>query len=355
MIGWTLAVVLFFVFILIIGICFVRIDEHYLCNGVIRPEDEISIFSPEDALIKSVQVHENVFVDKGQVLFALDDWDLQKQKNSLEAQQSELVAQLALQEKHVARVSKTALPNWLQFSEIDSRRSKNAVDYRKRVLDMYAKLVGTGAISRLEYEKAKLDLENAEADVERADEKKQVVDDKFVESSVVEAKAEISVTQTKIENLKRQIALLNQEFERRVIRADCPGTVTVVLHRTPGEKIAKGEELGRMMSSKHLKLELYGGARNVHLVQAGQRVQFTTDSFSAWTEGYCFAKVKFIDPDSTLAYKAETNAGSNQVARYYLEASVNDDTQAPLKLGSTVRAEVLLRSVSIFKVLFNLD
>lgn len=336
----------------VVGLCFVKIDEHYVCRGLIRPAEELSIFSPEDGLVSEVLIHEDQFVTAGEPLFRLDTFDLTQRMTLLEAQQRELQAQLSLQEKHVDKVAQTTLPEWLQFAEIDSRRSQNIVSYRRQVLEMLDRLKSGGLISRMEYDKASLELEQAEADLERNQEKEKSVSPEYIQSAIEEAKAEIGVTRARLDNLKSERELLRQQFDRRVLTASLPGTVTLVMSRDPGERVTKGQELARLNTGKDLELHLYGGERNVHKLRPGQLVQFSTETFSPWTEGYCFATVDLVAPDSDLAVSREEDKPAG--ARYFVRAKVNE-TPAPLKLGSTVKAEVLLRKSSIFRILFNLE
>jgi len=252
----------------------------------------------------------------------------------------------------VRTVAETTLPEWLRFSEIDSRRSQNIVEYRRQVLGMLDRLQSGGLISRIEHDRAKFELEQAEADLERNQVKESSVSPDYIKSALDEARAQTEVTRARLENLATDFALLDEQLERRVLTAAQPGTVTLVLTREPGQKVAQGQELAQLATSKALELHLYGGERNVHKVRPGMRVQFASETFSPWTEGYCFATVELVSPDSDLAVREALGDGRH--AQYFLKARVNE-TPAPLKLGATVRAEVLMGRSSIFKVLFNLE
>jgi len=337
---------------IIVALCFVRIDEHYICRGIIRPADDLTVYAPEDGVLEEVLIREDQFVEAGQPLFRLDTFDLRQRRALLEAEQRELQAQLALQEKHVRTVAETTLPEWLRFSEIDSRRSQNIVEYRRQVLGMLDRLQSGGLISRIEHDRAKFELEQAEADLERNQVKESSVSPDYIKSALDEARAQTEVTRARLENLATDFALLDEQLERRVLTAAQPGTVTLVLTREPGQKVAQGQELAQLATSKALELHLYGGERNVHKVRPGMRVQFASETFSPWTEGYCFATVELVSPDSDLAVREALGDGRH--AQYFLKARVNE-TPAPLKLGATVRAEVLMGRSSIFKVLFNLE
>lgn len=343
---------LVFSFLLIIGLSFMRIDEHYMCQGVIRPASELSIYSPEDGVLGEVLVQEDQYVQKGQPVFRLDSFELEQRETMLAMQQKELEAQLNLEAKRVLKVAQTTLPEWLRFADIDSRRSAKVVDYRKQVLGMLDQLKDSGLISRIEHDKARLELEQAEADLERNKEKAESVSPEYIETSLEEARAQMEVTRAQLEKLQTERQLLQDQLKRRVLTASEPGTVTLVLTRDPGEQVKKGQELAKLAADEKFELQLYGGGRNVHRLHPGQRVQFTTETFSPWTEGYCFATVDLISPDSDLAVRAQDSDAT--AARYFVKAKV-EETSAPLRLGATVKAEILLRRASIFKVLFNLE
>ncbi len=335
------------------ALAFIHIDEKYYARGVVRPAQEHSLYSPESGFVQDCLVNEGDAVKKGDSLFLLDSWDLEEQQVALDCERKELEAQLVLQEKAVARVSETVVPQWLRFAPITILRADKAVEHRRTVLASYKKLVEDGIISELEFEKAKLELTQAESDLEVNQEKQDILDQGFVDKAIAEAKAEADVLRSRIDAISAKQEFLQKEFARREIRAPEDGTVSLVLVGDPGEPVNKGQEMLRLSGSDEMSLDLFGGERNIHLVHQDQKVQFETEAFSSLMEGYCYATVLRVSTDSELTATHLLNPSISQ-ATYYIQARV-DKTPVPLKLGTTVKAEITLRRVPVFKVLLRLE
>jgi multidrug resistance efflux pump len=349
----VLFAVLVFAFVSAGALAFIHIDEIYYARGVVRPAQEYSLYSLESGFVQACLADEGAAVKKGDLLYRLDTWDLEERKVALECERKELEAQLALQEKTIARVSETVVPQWLRFAPITISKADKAVEHRKTVLARYKKLADDGLLSELEYEKAKLELTQAESDLEVNQEMQDILDKGFVEKAIAESRAQAEVLRARIDAIASKQEFLQQEFARREIRAPEDGTVTLVLVGDPGEPMEKGQEMLRLSGSDDMNLDLFGGERNIHLVHEGQKVQFETEAFSSLMEGYCYATVLRVSTDSELT---ATHILDPSVAKasYYIQARV-DKAPIPLKLGTTVDAEITLRRVPVFKVLLKLE
>ncbi|OPZ07628.1 MAG: multidrug resistance protein MdtN [candidate division BRC1 bacterium ADurb.BinA364] len=348
-----LFLVLLFVFSAVASLAFISIDELYMASGIVRPADDAVIYSPCDGFIEKVYHWEEEYVPRGGELYRMESWDLEKRRIELQQQRRELEAQLAQQEIHAERVADTALPNWLRFADLDTERSEKVVEHRQNVLDRLEILRRDGLISQLEYDNAHLQLTEAETNRDRNQLRQELIDTGWVERAVAEANAAKAVTEARLKNLVDDERVLDQEFERRVVRADWACTITYVLVRHPGDPVREGQKLMEVRTSEERSLDLFGGERNVHRLAPGQKVIFETNAFSALTEGYCQGTVEIIASDANMPNSQELGFGRPRVA-YYLKSSV-DYSPLPLKFGATVSAEIALRRVPIYKVMFNLD
>jgi len=347
-----LVVVLLFFFSVIVTMAFVKIDERYYASGVVRADDEYSVYATSAGFAKEQLADEGDFVPPGALLYRLDDWDLQRQQVALQNERRELQAQLAYQDVHTERVRDSALPQWLLFPDIDLKHINTLVEERQGEVNMLERLIAEGAISKLEYDRARLQLSQAESDREKSTKKQEMLTQGYIERAVAEAQAQADVLQARLESLGAQDQWLQREFQRREIRAPLPSTVTLALVDA-GEPVREGQELMKLYSSDEVALELWGPERNIHRVQPGQKVKFETDVFSALREGYCYGTVDIVALDSNLD-RYDNATPMRPRARYFVWVHV-DNTPVPLKLGATVRAEIALRREAVYKVLFNLD
>jgi multidrug resistance efflux pump len=337
---------------LIVAMSFASIDEIYYARGVVRPADEVEVYAPGEGFIKEMLVDEDDFVEKGELLCRLDDWDLQTERVTQENERRDLEAELALQEARIARVEDTALPQWLSFTEVEAQKSDAMVQHRQGVLNMLEVLIQGDLISRLEYDRALLELTQAKAERDLSEKKEEIVGHGYIERAQAEARAQADVLRSKLESLRAKNDLLAGEFLRREVYAPEASTVTLVL-ASEGESVLRGQDLIHLSASDALALDLFGKERNIDRVVPGLPVQFETEVFSSLREGYCHGTVELVSTDSQFGFES-IHGVEVPPAMYYIRARV-EDSPIPLKLGSTVRAEITLRRTAIFRVLFNLD
>ncbi len=183
--------------------------------GIVEPSSEnIFIGTPLNRIIEKVFVVPGSNVKKGNILFQLDDRDLQ----------ANLMVQLANYKSAVVNLQKLeALPRKEELAEAiaEEKNSKAELDLAKKQYEMVQSLPDPRAISQEEKNRRYFNFQQAEA-------KWQQAHASFEKIKAGTWKPDLEIARFEVQKAKANFNSLKTEIERTIIRSPIDGTVLQV-------------------------------------------------------------------------------------------------------------------------------
>jgi HlyD family secretion protein len=164
----------------------------------LNPVQEVTIFPKTGGKVASVNVDIGDKVTAGQVLFTLDDAELQAQ---LQSQQAALSASNA----NLARTSDSGLQQQITSSQQAVDKSQLVYNDAKDSYDKMQKLYSAGAISKQELDNAKLRYDNSSIDLKAAQDNLNLLVEKSGPQSTQAAAAQVAQAQAGVNAVQVQL------------------------------------------------------------------------------------------------------------------------------------------------------
>lgn len=164
----------------------------------LNPVQEVTIFPKTGGKVASVNVDIEDKVTAGQVLFTLDDAELQAQ---LQAQQAALEASNA----NLARTSDSGLQQQITSSQQAVDKSQIAYNNAKDNYEKMQKLYAAGAISKQDLDNAKLSYDNSSVDLKAAQDNLNLLVEKSGPQSTQAAAAQVAQAQAGVNSVQVQL------------------------------------------------------------------------------------------------------------------------------------------------------
>lgn len=358
--------------LVLVGFCMTPIEDYYSATGTVWPAEYQDLYAGADCLTSATLVRANDVVEKGQVLMTFRLPELENQVQDLEGQEAVLAAKLELERAHTAVKRVQPLP--AEFWELSQQIEKSAagVAYFESQLHRQTDTAKAGGASARDVEAAQLQYDQAKIEHQRLQGRLGLVNKEGL-GKVLLAEAEASelVLQRDLERTQTQLAALRERLaELSVLRAPIRGTILELYNEHPGQQCRRGDLLVYMALAEQRIVEIGGDQHNFHRVAIGQKVRFKSDTYDAFKYGYAEGHVYKISPiRSALTLGGQSRqqpgetggpggSGGGSVQggdlRYSIKAAI-DSEPMPLKLTSTVQAEIVLRKDRLYKVVLGLD
>lgn len=325
---------------------FVPVDERVMATGRVRAERDSKLFSPEDGILKSIEVWEGGHVRKGDPVLRLDDTLHRAELKQIEANLGKARSELETQKARLERTAQLPLPKefWHLQEELGVARERirqSMVEYERS-----EQLEKQGLISRQEVERARLSVEIARADEMKNQEKMKILEKGFESSILEEAGAEIQTARAEVHALDVERQLRIESIERCVIRAPEDGVVTLLNKRRPGERVQRGDDLAHLAHGAANRVDIFAGENQFYRIRPGQHVLMKSKAFDTLRHGYIEGQITQvgIEPESLEEKGGEGSAAYRVIARI-------ERAPVELSIGSSVEARIILQRVPLWKLL----
>jgi multidrug resistance efflux pump len=361
--------------IVLAGFCMTPIEDNYSASGVVWPAEYQDLYAGADCLTSTTLVRANDVAEPGQVLMTFRLPEMENQVQDLEGQEAVLAAKFELERAHTAVKRVQPLPQ--EFWELSQQIEKSAasVAYYESQLHRQTETAKAGGASARDVEAAQLQYDQAKIEHQRLESRLGLVNKEGLGKVLLaEAEAGELVLQRDLERTRAQLAAQRERLaELSVLRAPVRGTILELYNEHPGQQCRRGDLLVYMALADQRIVEIAGDQHNFHRVVIGQKVRFKSDTYDAFKYGYAQGHVIKISPirsSVTLGGQSRSSgeaggpggSGGGQAAgaasggelRYMIKAAI-DSEPMPLKLTSTVQAEIVLRKDRLYKVVLGLD
>jgi multidrug resistance efflux pump len=321
------------------------VDEKVPATGVVRAQDDVHVFSPQDGLLAAIRCPEGTAVKKGDILFELDSILHTQRAASAAASLAEAEATLRLKEAQLQKTSGLPLPKEFWHVPEELKQANERLALAERECDRYETLSKTGGASRQDYDRSLAQREVSRGEVEKIQEKLDVLSRGYREQVIAEAEAETAAAKAVVGRWKVERDNAAAMVERCLIRAPEDGIITLVEKRRPGMSVGAGEKLAHISRGPANRVKIFLAEEKIIRVAAGQEVIMRPLSIPWFKYGHAHGILRNVSTEPSFP---ESVPGG--VRRY--EAMV-DVTESPvaLAIGSTVDADVILRRRPMWQLL----
>lgn len=321
------------------------VDEKVPATGVVRAQDDVHVFSPQEGLLASIRCFEGAMVKKGDVLFELDAIFHTQKSASAAASLAEAEAALRLKEAQLQKINGLPLPKEFWHVPEELKQANERLALAERECERYEGLSRTGGASRQDYDRSLAQREVARGEVEKIQEKLDILRSGYREQVIAEAEAETAAAKAVVGRWKVERDNAAAMVERCLVRATEDGLITLVEKRRQGMPVGAGEKLAHISRGPANRVKILLAEEKIIRVAAGQEVIMRPLSIPWFKYGHAHGVLRKVSTEPTFP---EGDRGG--VRRY--EATV-DVTESPvaLAIGSTVDADVILRRRPMWQLL----
>ena len=294
-------------------------------NAYVRA-DKLSLATDVSGLVAEVPVHEGQAVQRGDVLFRLDDRQFSIALTSAQANLAQTRLQLDAMKRDYERMQR------------DVAMKQAQVDMDQARLDRLTGLVGHGEVSRQSYDDARFQM---------------AVDQHGFESAKVAAQVQLAklggdanadvTTLPAYKQMEAQVAEAQRQLDHTIVRAPMAGVVTGVSALQPGLYLASGTYAFGLVSTESVWVEANPKETELTWVRPGDPVHLTIDAYPGrtWT-----GAVESIAPASGSEFSilpAQNSSGNWVKVVQRISIRIHVDHEAvdpPLRAGMSVIADV---------------
>ncbi|MEO1146360.1 MAG: HlyD family efflux transporter periplasmic adaptor subunit [Cyanobacteria bacterium J06638_22] len=374
----------------------VRYNVTVRASASIRPSGEVRLVQAElDGTIERIDVAPNQTVQRGEAIAYLDASRLETQRdqlqNTLRQTQQQLIqmnAQIQFLEAQIAaegrsrdqalsvaqaelRRGEQELAERQATAQADLAEAEATLEFAQTEMQRYAQLVGSGAISQLQFEEKQAAVRTAEAQLARA------------QAALNPTNASVAIAQEQIgqqaatgaatlANLSRerealvqlrvqlQAQLLQQQTElqraeadlaKTVIRATSDGVILQLTLRNVDQIVRSGDTVAEIAPDQaRLVIKAQVNPQFIQRVEVGQVAQMRVSACPYPDYGVLTGEVTAVSPDVITTSSDTPNASPPQSSYYEVSiqpnvpALVRGDRTCPLQSGMQAEASIVSRT-----------
>jgi membrane fusion protein (multidrug efflux system) len=299
---------------------FVSIDDAYVRASKLAVSNDIS------GIVGEVAVHEGQHVGKGDILFRLQDRQVQIALAGAKANLAQTALGLEAMKRDYRRM----------LSDVDVQQARLQSDQAS--FDRFAGLIKGGGVTRSEYDDARFKLAGDKASLESLKQQAEV------QLARLGGNPDVDVTtMPQYQQAQAQVDEQQRQMNHAVVRAPFGGIVTNVESTQPGMYLTAGTAAFGLVSDEHVWVEANPKETELTWVKPGDRVDVTVDTYPGhvWQ-----GTVESIAPASASEFSvlpAQNSSGNwvKVVQRLPIRVHVDRQPGDPeLRAGMSVEAEV---------------
>ncbi len=226
-----------------------NIVEAVFASGNIITENQYIITSQAEGYLSKSFFNEGDSVKTGQILFRIENEAIPEQLANAEENYQYAVSNINTKSPVLEQVI-------AQKTQIENKLKTDSLNFVR-----HQKLVQSGAVSQVDYEKAKVNFENSKQDLVS------------INNQISDTKNKL---QLEVSKNKANLAAQQNTSSFYEIKADMDGVVFQI-HKKPGELVKKGESVAEIGSGKFIS-KLYVVEEDINKLKLGKEVYIELNS-----------------------------------------------------------------------------
>jgi membrane fusion protein (multidrug efflux system) len=275
--------------------------------------------------IREIDVRDNQYVHKGDVLFRLDT-------PAFNIAVADARAQLA-----AAMIKVPSLQAVYRQRLADQAAAKNTLDYDQRELARQTELQGQGISSRAQLDQAKNNFQSAEQQLAASQQQ--------TASALADLGGDANAQSASLPLVRQAQAMLDHallQLSYTVVHAPMDGVVAKVDQIQVGDHVNAATPLFALLSSSNLWVEANFKETDLTYMRPGQKATFSVDAYPGRT---FTGRVLSTSPGTGSSFSLlppENSSGNwvKVVQRLPVRLSIDNDGSVPLAAGMSVEADV---------------
>lgn len=323
---------------------FIYVNVSVSSRGQVQSEIERQdIIAPVAGYINLINTAENRYVNKNDVLFAIDGSGLEKQDKLKVSRQRELQAYISDIESLLKGGTDIATGNYklsqLQYQE-QLEDAANKVDKTRTDHERMKQLYNEKVIASAEYENYKLSFEQAQSAYNLVIKKQQNT-----------WKAEEQEYRKELADIEADKLQLAEDKKKYMIRAPVTGSIQQLQGIQTGSYIMAGQKIAEISPDKGMVVQCYVPPSSIGLIKMHQEVFIQVDAFNYNEWGMLKGVVTDISSDILLVQQQPVFRVKCSINRQYL--ALKNGYKGYLKKGMTLQARFIVARRSIFRLLYD--
>lgn len=323
-------------------------DEFVLAQGVVRPADYALVFPQVSGTVADVPLHPDDQVRSGEILCRLDVTDLHHERALCEAEVAQAQANLTIAEADLAAIRAAPMPHDLLFQAHGLAAQREIVAMRRELLSRMELAGGDGSLPLVELTRERLGVKAAEAELARGIQAAALLENGYAAAAIQAAEGRTRAAASHLQGLTARLHNLDEEQERRIVRAPTDGQVVSRTVRFPGEQVVLGTALFKIAKGSATRLRLYASEDRVNRIKPGMPVRFRPRSDPNRLARLSSGTVIEVALDRAL--RTEDSEHPEHRGTYAIDVAVETSATA-LPLGAAVDAEIVLEQRPFWRLL----
>lgn len=279
-----------------------NIVEAVFASGNVYTESQYIITSLTDGYLVKLLYNEGDSVDAGNILFLIENNAQSEQLVNAETNYQYAISNAGGQSPVLEQLIS-------QRNQLKNKLKTDSLNYIR-----YQNLVQSGAVSKVDYEKAKVNYENAIQDLVS------------IENQILDTKNKL---QLEVSKNKANLASQQNTSSFYEIRAEVEGIVFQI-QKKKGELVKRGESIAEIGSGKFIA-KLFIAEEDINKVKVGQEV---------------FIELNVDKKKSYRAHVSKVYPSFDSKEQSFIAEAVFDETLANLKSGTQLQANIKTNEIT---------
>ncbi|WP_458411780.1 efflux RND transporter periplasmic adaptor subunit [Schinkia sp. CFF1] len=294
--------------------------EGYLNNGpiftgTVQANQEITVAPKVSGRLASVPVEVGMSVNKGDLLYAIEDDDLKNQtlqteaavgvaQSGIEAAKSSVQSGIIAAQNGLNQAESTVAQLQHSFEEINASaaRAQQSLTDAKTNYNRMKELYAAGAASKTQLEQAETALVNAQTGMKSVEVSKKTTQDKLVAAQkaysnakqqlgVAKSNPQVAVSQEQLKQAQAAANIVKHSLNEATVVSPIVGTIAAV-NSDAGELVSPQNPVVVVSDIGTVKILVYVPATKINTIKVGDSVQVKTAAADLTTVG----KVNNVSP-----------------------------------------------------------
>ena len=265
-------------------------NDEFSFVGYVRGRSQYTLKNKYAAFVSKVRVYSYRRVKKGDVILEYDDHSLRTSIEKIEHSIAE--QQKAVERKQLNLVMTRLDPLPSEYRNLVWKRkiAQENLERSAHEFKVYQRLHGSKIVTDLAYREKKEAFKNSEAEVRKMDEDMKILKQGLADFYVKTAEIELAEAETKLKDLKDELALFKEEQKYYKIVSPIDGCC-ITNSDTVGGYDAVGTSAAEVHRDDRKLLYAYCPERYIQYVREGQTYRFVSNQYPDDKQGFemkCF-------------------------------------------------------------------